>query len=191
MPVLWRSDCCCNHGNSCCTAVLLTARCRLAVVVVTVSTRPLVVASATLVLGSAPCQMQEVRESARRFAQLGVKLSLFGTLPGGAPAWGTWSQGQSAGARLAQPGSFVRQGRGGTWRQLGFERCFERILLTGFVWGRGRWCQTWRKREIQRLVQDINFNGVIIQTYPNSPQLLPLSINSGRFMDSGHRYMLE
>lgn len=49
---------------------------------------PLFVASAAMLLKAAPhCVLGEgVREGGGRFVQLGVKLSLFGTLPRGAPA---------------------------------------------------------------------------------------------------------
>lgn len=57
---------------------------------VTVATgrHPLIVASAAMLLKATPhCVLGDgVREGGGRFAQLGIKLSLFGTLPGGAPA---------------------------------------------------------------------------------------------------------
>lgn len=57
---------------------------------VTVATgcRPLIVPSAAVLLKATPhCVLGGgVREGGGRFAQLGIKLSLFGTLPCGAPA---------------------------------------------------------------------------------------------------------
>lgn len=74
--------------------------------------RPLTVASALTLLEAGPhCALGDgIRESGGLFAQLRVKLSLFGTLLCVAPARGTWGWGQRTGARLIQPGPFARQG---------------------------------------------------------------------------------
>lgn len=74
--------------------------------------RPLTVASAVTLLEASPRRAlgDGIRESGGLFAQLRVKLSLFGTLLGEAPARGTWGWGQRTGARLIQPGPFARQG---------------------------------------------------------------------------------
>ena len=93
-----------RHGNSVSAAVLFSRR--LAIVVVTV-------AAAARLLGA------EGGEGAGSFAQLGIELSLFRTLPNGAPARGPWGprgprRPRRRGPRLAQPGSFARGGRGGT-----------------------------------------------------------------------------
>lgn len=74
--------------------------------------RPLTVASALTLLVATPCCAlgDGIRESGGLFAQLRVKLSLFGPLLGVAPARGTWDWGQRTGVRLIQPGPFARQG---------------------------------------------------------------------------------
>lgn len=80
-------------------------------------------------------------------AQLGIKLSLLWALLAGATRW------LRAKASIAQLGPLARQGWRGAWRQLGFEWYFERVLLTGFVRRRGRWCQTCKETGRQ---EDIN-----------------------------------
>lgn len=57
-------------------------------VTVAAGRRPLIAASAAMLLeATTRCVLGDgIREGGGRFAQLGVKLSLFGTLPCGAPA---------------------------------------------------------------------------------------------------------
>lgn len=73
---------------------------------------PLTAAGALTFLEASPrCALGDgIRESGGLFAQLCVKLSLFGTPLWVAPARGTWGRGQRTGARLIQPGPFARQG---------------------------------------------------------------------------------